>query len=153
MKLKIVFEKPHPWGFKMVHLKSGPRNGDSFWKPLFSGSMLNFGGVSHPKMDLFMDFQRLLVSGRVQKATARWIPVGQLPALPTEKTKIQTSWESKGPPPSNKADYFLRETWHRGGPLRFPWKQIVSNAERQRPEKSSCPKSSRQSGQRKSTPR
>ena len=59
-------------------------------------------------MNLFMDFQRLLVSGRVQKATARWIPVSQLPALPTEKAKFQTSRESKGtppmpPPPGNKA--------------------------------------------------
>ena len=47
-KLQTFFDI-FPWTplkFHMVHLKSEvPGKGDSFWKPSFSGSMLNFGGV------------------------------------------------------------------------------------------------------------
>ena len=34
----------HPWNLTW-NLKRSPWKGDSFWKPSFSGSMLNFGGV------------------------------------------------------------------------------------------------------------
>ena len=33
----------HPWNFKHGTWKSVPGKGDSYWKPSFSGSMLNFG--------------------------------------------------------------------------------------------------------------
>ena len=41
----IYIIHPRSWAFSTW--KSVPGKGDSFWKPSFSGSMLDFGGVHH----------------------------------------------------------------------------------------------------------
>ena len=78
ISLPMTFETFTPLKFNMVHLKfEVPGKGDSFWKPSFSGSMLNFGGV----VDIL----------------SMWLVVEMAPCFPREMGFSDLSdWEETG---------------------------------------------------------